>query len=137
MTVFSFFYRFGSLTFPFCNEQNHSLMESFVPFGGFFSAPSDLKFPLGGPFQCPSRSIQCGDNCEQDASDVSKAGFASSVADQCQSSLPTWLQMAAPGANKALDVKVCVTSIKTYSILRGFSVEILVLANKNIRVWGC
>ncbi|KAM2520150.1 hypothetical protein ACFX1W_000693 [Malus domestica] len=25
-----------------------SLMESFVPFGGFFSAPSDLKLPLAG-----------------------------------------------------------------------------------------
>lgn len=84
-----------------------SLMESFVPFGGFFSAPSDLKFPLSGSFQClPSRSLHGGDNCEQEVSDVSKGGFASSVTEQCQSSLPSWLQTAALGANKGeLDVK--------------------------------
>lgn len=86
-------------------------MESFVPFGGFFSAPSDLKFPLSGSFQClPSRSLHGGDNCEQEVSDVSKGGFASSVTEQCQSSLPSWLQTAALGANKGeLDVKVCIT----------------------------
>ncbi|XP_024024683.1 protein SMAX1-LIKE 7 isoform X2 [Morus notabilis] len=88
-------------------EPYPSLMESFVPFGGFFSAPSDLKFPLSGTFQCPPRSLQCSDNCEQDqVSDVSKGGFTSSVTEQCQSSLPSWLQMAALSANKGgLDVK--------------------------------
>ncbi|PON86595.1 Butenolide signaling repressing protein-like [Trema orientale] len=81
-----------------------SLMESFVPFGGFFSAPSDVKFPLSSSFQCPSRSLQCSDNSEHDVSDVSKGGLTSSVAEQCQSSLPSWLQMAALNA-KGPDVK--------------------------------
>lgn len=92
-------------------------MESFVPFGGFFSAPSDLKFPLSNTFQCPPRSLQRSDNCEQDqVSDVSKGGFTSSVTEQCQSSLPSWLQMAALSANKGgLDVKVCLT-FKVYLI---------------------
>ncbi|KAL5540551.1 hypothetical protein UlMin_045244, partial [Ulmus minor] len=81
------------------------LMESFVPFGGFFSAPSDLKLPLSSSLQCLPRSPQCGENCEQEEVDVSKGSCTSSVAERCQSSLPSWLQMAAVSANKGLDAK--------------------------------
>ncbi|KAM6598801.1 hypothetical protein CsatA_018410 [Cannabis sativa] len=82
-----------------------SLMETFVPLGGFFSAPSDVKFPLSSSFQCLSRSLQHSDNSEHEVSNVSKPGITSSVADQCPSSLPSWLQMAALNSKKELDVK--------------------------------
>ncbi|XP_065870649.1 protein SMAX1-LIKE 6-like [Euphorbia lathyris] len=78
-----------------------SLMESFVPFGGFFSTISELNS------SCPSisRCYQCNEKCEQEAVAVSKGGFVSSVADQYQSNLPSWLQMTEIGTNKGSDVK--------------------------------
>lgn len=79
-------------------------MESFVPFGGFFSTPSDFKSPLNGVYQGVSRCHQCNDKCEQEIAAISKGG--SSIADQYQSSLPSWLQMAEPGMNKGLDLEV-------------------------------
>ncbi|XP_062092491.1 protein SMAX1-LIKE 7 [Humulus lupulus] len=82
-----------------------SLMETFVPLGGFFSAPTDVKFPLSSSFQCLSRSLPHSDNSEHEVSNVSKVAITSSVADQCPSRLPSWLQMAALNAKKELDVK--------------------------------
>ncbi|KAI8564230.1 hypothetical protein RHMOL_Rhmol03G0166100 [Rhododendron molle] len=81
-----------------------SLMESFVPFGGFFSTPADLKSPLGVSYQCPPRCHLCNEKCEQDVSAITKGGFASSVAEQYQSSLPSWLQMTEVSTNRALDI---------------------------------
>ncbi|KAF7147593.1 hypothetical protein RHSIM_Rhsim03G0144300 [Rhododendron simsii] len=83
-----------------------SLMESFVPFGGFFSTPADLKSPLGVSYQCPPRCHLCNEKCEQDVSAITKGGFASSVAEQYQSSLPSWLQMTEVSTNRALDIGV-------------------------------
>ncbi|KAK9282905.1 hypothetical protein L1049_011130 [Liquidambar formosana] len=80
-----------------------SLMESFVPFGGFFSTPSDLKGPLSGSYRCASRCHLCNEKYEQEVTAVSKGGFSASVADQYQFSLPSWLQMTELGANKGLD----------------------------------
>ncbi|ESQ52718.1 hypothetical protein EUTSA_v10016208mg [Eutrema salsugineum] len=51
-----------------------SLMGSFIPFGGFFSTPSDLKLPFSGF----NKEI---------------TGPVSSVSDQTQSTLPPWLQI--------------------------------------------
>ncbi|KAJ0262408.1 hypothetical protein HA466_0053450 [Hirschfeldia incana] len=51
-----------------------SLMGSFVPFGGFFSTPSDLKLPFSGY----NKEI---------------TGPISSISDQTQCTLPPWLQM--------------------------------------------
>ncbi|XP_056845078.1 protein SMAX1-LIKE 8 [Raphanus sativus] len=51
-----------------------SLMGSFVPFGGFFSTPSDLKLPFSGFHR-------------------ETTGPVSSISDQTQSTLPPWLQM--------------------------------------------
>lgn len=79
-------------------------MESFVPFGGFFSTPADLKSPLGVSYQCPPRCHLCNEKCEQDVSAITKGGFASSVAEQYQSSLPSWLQMTEVSTNRALDI---------------------------------
>ncbi|KAK1570672.1 hypothetical protein Q3G72_005579 [Acer saccharum] len=82
-----------------------SLMESFVPFGGFFSTPSDLKSPLNSLYQGVSRCHQCNEKCEQEMAAFSKGGSNASIADQCQSSLPPWLQMAESGTNKGLDLE--------------------------------
>lgn len=82
-------------------------MESFVPFGGFFPTPSDFKNPLGGLCQNVSRCQQCNEKCEQEIIASSKGGFTASITDQCQSVLPSWLQMAEPDSNKGLDLKVC------------------------------
>lgn len=63
-----------------CNEcffflfSVYSLMGSFVPFGGFFSTPSDLKLPFSGY----NKEI---------------TGPVSSISDQTQTTLPPWLQM--------------------------------------------
>ncbi|XP_010508902.1 PREDICTED: protein SMAX1-LIKE 8 isoform X1 [Camelina sativa] len=51
-----------------------SLMGSFIPFGGFFSTPSDMKLPFSGF----NKDI---------------TGPVSSISDQTQSTLPPWLQM--------------------------------------------
>ncbi|CAK7325867.1 unnamed protein product [Dovyalis caffra] len=82
-----------------------SLMESFVPFGGLFSTPSDVNGPLNSSYQYLSRCHLCNEKCEQETLSVSKGGFIGSVADQYQSSLPSWMQMAEIGTNKGLDAK--------------------------------
>lgn len=86
-------------------------MESFVPLGGFFSSPGDLKGQLGGLYQFTSRCYQCNEKYEHEVAALSKAGgFTTSVADQYQPNLPSWLQMAELGKNMALEVaKVCIS----------------------------
>ncbi|XP_034703651.1 protein SMAX1-LIKE 7-like [Vitis riparia] len=81
-----------------------SLMESFVPLGGFFSSPCELKGQLSGSYQFTSRCHQCNEKCEQEVAALSKGGFTASVADQYQPNLPAWLQMAELGKNTAFDV---------------------------------
>lgn len=85
-------------------------MESFVPFGGFFATPSESKGSLSSSYQHLPRCHLCNEKCEQEVIEISKGGFNVSVADQCQSTLPSWLQMTELGANKGLDLKVCVRS---------------------------
>lgn len=92
-------------------------MESFVPFGGFFSAPSDLNLPISSSYQCVPRNHPCNEKCGQEAYAAPKGGVAASVAGQHQASLPSWLQMAPLGTNKGFDTKVCIT-INTSSIQR-------------------
>ncbi|KAG4995408.1 hypothetical protein AAZX31_11G234800 [Glycine max] len=83
-----------------------SLMDSFVPFGGFFSSQSDLKAPLNSSFYCVPHCHQCGERCEHEVLAASKERFcASSAADPHQSSLPPWLQIAEFGSTKGLNVK--------------------------------
>ncbi|KAF2612835.1 hypothetical protein F2Q70_00008666 [Brassica cretica] len=65
-----------------------SLMGSFVPFGGFFSTPYDMKLPFSGF----NKEI---------------TGPVSSISDQTQSTLPPWLQMTTiPDLNQKSDPKV-------------------------------
>ncbi|CAN6568984.1 unnamed protein product [Malus baccata var. baccata] len=82
-----------------------SLMESFVPFGGFFSAPSDLKLPISCSYQCLPRNHQRNKISEQEACSVPMGGITASVAGQPQASLPSWLQMAPLCTNKGSDMK--------------------------------
>uniref|UniRef100_A0A7N0TG43 Clp R domain-containing protein n=1 Tax=Kalanchoe fedtschenkoi TaxID=63787 RepID=A0A7N0TG43_KALFE len=69
-----------------------SLMGSFVPFGGFFSNPSDYKGSLSSTTQITTRCQSCNDKYEQEISTVLKGGGSTSIADQCSSSLPSCLQ---------------------------------------------
>ncbi|XWS52982.1 hypothetical protein CRYUN_Cryun11dG0118800 [Craigia yunnanensis] len=80
-----------------------SLMGSFVPFGGFFPTPSDLRSPLGGRNQSIPRCNLCNEKYEQEVTAISKVGTTVSVADQYSENLP-WLRMAAVDTSKGEDV---------------------------------
>jgi len=82
-------------------------MDSFVPFGGFFSSQSDLKGPLNGPLYCVPHCHQCGESCDHEVLAASKERFSASATDLYQSNLPPWLQIAEFGTAKGLSVKVC------------------------------
>ncbi|KAE8656761.1 hypothetical protein F3Y22_tig00116997pilonHSYRG00299 [Hibiscus syriacus] len=67
-----------------CSWYSYSLMRSFVPFGGLFPAPSDLKSPLSARNQSIPRCKLCNDKYEQEVDAVMKAGSAVSDANQYQ-----------------------------------------------------
>ncbi|KAK7281139.1 hypothetical protein RIF29_08860 [Crotalaria pallida] len=82
-----------------------SLMDSFVPFGGFFSSPSDFKSPLNDSFYCVPNSHRCAGRCEQEVLAASNERFCASAPHRCQSNLPPWLQTAEFGSTKGLNIK--------------------------------
>ncbi|KAJ8764081.1 hypothetical protein K2173_004982 [Erythroxylum novogranatense] len=82
-----------------------SLMESFVPFGGFFSTPSEMNGGLSNSCRCPPRCNLCNEKCEREVLDVSKGSFTASITDQYHSSLSPWLQLAELGTSEGLDTK--------------------------------
>ncbi|KAK9280167.1 hypothetical protein L1049_013854 [Liquidambar formosana] len=84
----------------FCSKP--SLMGSFVPFGGFFSTPSDFKIPLSNTNI--TRCHLCNEKYDQEVSALSKGGSTISVADQYSASLPSWLQMAELDPREGEDV---------------------------------
>lgn len=84
-------------------------MDSFVPFGGFFSSPSDLKGQLNGSYYCIPHCHQCSERCEQEVLPAPKERFSASAADPYQSNLPPWLQIAELGITNGLNAKVCTT----------------------------
>ncbi|KAF5752577.1 hypothetical protein HS088_TW01G00492 [Tripterygium wilfordii] len=81
-----------------------SLMGSFVPFGGFFSSPSDSRCSLSTSYQCIRRCHQCNERCAEEVLSNSKEGTAASVADQYQSGLSSRLHMAEISTDKRLDL---------------------------------
>ncbi|KAK8513298.1 hypothetical protein V6N12_052495 [Hibiscus sabdariffa] len=81
-----------------------SLMRSFVPFGGLFPTPSDLKGPLSGRNQSIPRCNLCNEKYEQEVDAIMKTGSTVSVADQYSENLPSWLHMAAVDTSKGEDV---------------------------------
>ncbi|KAJ9145954.1 hypothetical protein P3X46_028279 [Hevea brasiliensis] len=86
-----------------CFGSKSSLMGSFVPFGGFFSTPSDLKYPLRNVNQSITRCHLCTAKYEQEVAALLKMGSTVSVADQYSENLPSWLQMAQLDKGKGLD----------------------------------
>ncbi|KAF7830938.1 protein SMAX1-LIKE 8-like [Senna tora] len=82
-----------------------SLMDSFVPFGGFFSSPSDVKGPLNGSYYCIPYCHQCSERCEHEVLPTSKEGFSSLAADPYLSNLPPWLQRAELRTTNGLNSK--------------------------------
>ena len=79
-------------------------MGSFVPFGGFFPTPSDLRSPLSGRNQSIPRCNFCNEKYEQEVASILKVGSTVSVADQYSENLPSWLRMAAVDTSKGTDV---------------------------------
>ncbi|KAJ8558553.1 hypothetical protein K7X08_034082 [Anisodus acutangulus] len=104
-------------TFP-----RSSLMESFVPLGGFFSTPAaDIKSLLSCSYHTASRCHLCNEKCKQEVNDLSKSGLISSmsVADHYQSSLPSWLQMTDLNTNGGPKAMKCRPKmIKWYWVLK-------------------
>lgn len=90
----SFFFLYVLLSYLHDVVIEHSLIGSFVPFGGFFSTtPSDLKLPFSGF----NKEI---------------TGPVSSISDQTQSTLPPWLQMTSRAdLNQKSGVKVGLHSL--------------------------
>ncbi|KAB2616544.1 hypothetical protein D8674_023132 [Pyrus ussuriensis x Pyrus communis] len=81
-----------------------SLMGSFVPFGGFFSAPSNFKNPLSSTYQSFRRCNGCTEKYEQEVASVLKVGSTVSVTDPRSDSLPSWLQIRKLGTGKGDDL---------------------------------
>eukprot|EP00268_Persea_americana_P031860 TRINITY_DN3112_c1_g1_i1.p1 TRINITY_DN3112_c1_g1~~TRINITY_DN3112_c1_g1_i1.p1 ORF type:complete len:1137 (+),score=227.46 TRINITY_DN3112_c1_g1_i1:305-3715(+) len=84
------------------HSRPQSLMESFVPFGGFFSSASDLKSPLTGKCQSISRCHSCDEKYEQELEEILK-GCSVPVPDPSDASLPSWLCKADFISTKGLD----------------------------------
>ncbi|XP_074339287.1 protein SMAX1-LIKE 8-like [Apium graveolens] len=82
-----------------------SLTESFVPLGGFFPTPSDVKFPLSGSSNCVSRCHLCNKKCEEEVAALSDGGYTASQAYQFPSSLPSWLERPELNITRASDEK--------------------------------
>ncbi|KAJ7959642.1 Protein SMAX1-LIKE like [Quillaja saponaria] len=80
-----------------------SLMDSFVPFGGFFS---DCKGPLSSSYQCVPHLQLYGEKFDEEVHAVSKERRTATVADCYPSSSPSWLRMAEPGTAKRLNMKI-------------------------------
>ncbi|WCJ44246.1 Double Clp-N motif-containing P-loop nucleoside triphosphate hydrolases superfamily protein [Euphorbia peplus] len=70
------------------------LMGSFVPLGGFFAAPSDIKIPLSNMNQSVTRCHLCTAKYEQEIAAMLKKEQRISVSDRYSENLPSWLQMA-------------------------------------------
>ncbi|ESW18766.1 hypothetical protein PHAVU_006G068500 [Phaseolus vulgaris] len=80
-----------------------SLMGSFVPFGGFFSTPSELKNPVScRNASSLTRCDTCNEKCEQEVADILRVGPATSASGY-STSLP-WLQKVNVETDRGLDV---------------------------------
>ncbi|KAL0359173.1 UNVERIFIED_CONTAM: protein SMAX1-LIKE 7 [Sesamum angustifolium] len=69
-----------------------SLMESFVPLGGFFSMPSDTKSSLSSACQYIALCHQCNEKYKQELKELSNRGGCSPVTNQNELSLHSWPQ---------------------------------------------
>lgn len=84
-----------------------SLIGSFVPFGGFFSTPSDFRNPASCTNTSSALCDTCNEKYEQEVADIVKVGPATSASGGCSTSLP-WLQKVNVDSDRGLDLaKVC------------------------------
>ncbi|KAJ0987672.1 hypothetical protein J5N97_006028 [Dioscorea zingiberensis] len=89
----------GLLTRP------HSLMESFVPFGGFFPLGHESRCTMSSPYQSMVRCQLCNEKYEQDVAAITKGCSCTSAEDQQKEALPSWLRSTETDtSNKGLDV---------------------------------
>ncbi|KAK9061055.1 hypothetical protein SSX86_018235 [Deinandra increscens subsp. villosa] len=86
-------------TFP-----KSSLMESFVPFGGFFSLPSDIRSPLSISNNFGSLCHICDEKLKLEVNDMCKGGLNGLASDHHLSTLPSWLQSSQIRASHETDV---------------------------------
>ncbi|XP_050368203.1 protein SMAX1-LIKE 6 [Argentina anserina] len=80
------------------------LMGSFVPFGGFFSGPSNFANPLRSKGHSFIRCHLCTEKYEQEVASIRKDGSAITVGEQCSTSSPYWLQMTELDHGKGVDL---------------------------------
>ncbi|KAF9675480.1 hypothetical protein SADUNF_Sadunf09G0036600 [Salix dunnii] len=100
-----------------------SLLGSFVPFGGFFSTPSDFKIPPNSINQSITRCNLCNAKYVQDVAATLKMGPTISVAEHCSDNLPS-SQMAEFDMRKAVDM------VKTKDDGTSLNDKILALQNR-------
>ncbi|KAG5238359.1 protein SMAX [Salix suchowensis] len=101
-----------------------SLLGSFVPFGGFFSTPSDFKIPPNSINQSITRCHLCNAKYEQDVAATLKMGPTISVAEQCSENLPSSRQLA------ELDMRKAVDMVKTKDDGTSLNAKLLALQNR-------
>lgn len=81
-----------------------SLMESFVPFGGLFSSPSEMNVSLRSLDHGASCCHLCNEKCDEEVNVLSNGGVTTSVAEHCPSNKPSWLRMTDFTTHSGLDV---------------------------------
>lgn len=81
-----------------------SLMESFVPFGGLFSSPSEMNISLNSLDHVASCCHLCNEKCDEEVNALSNGGVTTSVAEQSPSNKPSWLQMTDFTTRSGLDI---------------------------------
>ncbi|XP_072974717.1 protein DWARF 53-like isoform X1 [Typha angustifolia] len=79
-----------------------SLMDSFVPFGGFFPATYESKGLLNTPHPSVHRCQHCNDKYEQEVTAIRKAHSATIEAED-QTNLPSWMRKANTVSMKGLE----------------------------------
>lgn len=83
-------------------------MGSFVPFGGFFSTPSESKNPISSSNVSFTRCDKCNKKYEEEVADVLKVDPATLASSLCSTSLPWLKKVADVDTHGGLDVaKVC------------------------------
>ncbi|KAK4793054.1 hypothetical protein SAY86_023489 [Trapa natans] len=96
-------YRSSSSSTQRFSTSRSSLMGSFIPFGGFFSMPSEFETPLSSP--CPGSPCDlCNKKCAEEVEALLQDGSSTSVSDGCSTNLPSWLQMTKSDSHDALNV---------------------------------
>ncbi|KAK6163837.1 hypothetical protein DH2020_000701 [Rehmannia glutinosa] len=83
-----------------------NFMRSFVPFGGFFTMPSELESLCTTATKSSRLCNLCNEKYEQEVSDVLKGVSTNSVADKQSVNLSSWLQIAeCETSNRCLTVE--------------------------------